>query len=258
MQEIQNSKFKIQNSKFKIQNSKFKIIFPMRKIVLLLFSFHFSVFTFSQDMTSLVMKVKAKLDQVNDYEADGRMKTDVAFIKAPIGKVKIFYKKPNKFRLKKDGGISLLPKGGVSVNMNSIFSMTDFVALAAGEAIVGGVKTKIVKLLPSNENSDVVLTTMYIDEANLLVKKAVTTTKENGTYEIEMSYGAFALYGLPDKVVFGFNTKDYKLPKGITLEFDDNEKPVSETEKIKNKKGRVEIVYTNYIINKGIADAVFK
>ena len=230
----------------------------MRKIGLLLFTLHFSLFTFTQDMTPLVMKVKAKLDQVNDYEADGRMKTDVAFIKAPIGKVKIFYKKPNKFRLKKEGGISLLPKGGVSVNMNSIFSITDFVALAAGEAIIGGAKTKIVKLLPSNENSDVVLTTLYIDETNFLVKKAVTNTKENGTYEIEMSYGQFAQYGLPDKVVFGFNTKDYKLPKGITLEFDDEEKPVSEAVKIKNKKGRVEIVYTNYIINKGISDTVFK
>jgi outer membrane lipoprotein-sorting protein len=208
-------------------------------------------------MTALVMKVKAKLDQVNDYEADGRMKTDVAFIKAPVGRVKVYYKKPNRFRLKKDGGISLLPKGGVSVNMNSIFTTTDFVALSAGETVIGGIKTRIVKLLPINENSDVVLTTMYIDEPNLLVKKAVTTTKENGTYEIEMSYGRFSEYGLPDKVVFGFNTKDYKLPKGLTLEFDD-EKPVSEAEKLRNKKGRVEISYTNYIINKGIADSIFK
>ncbi len=209
-------------------------------------------------MTPLVMKVKAKLDQVNDYEADGRMKTDVAFIKAPVGKVKIYFKKPNKFRLRKDGGISLLPKGGVSVNMNSIVTTDEFVALAAGEATVAGVKTKVVKMLPVNENSDVVLTTMYIDEANLLVRKAVTTTKENGTYEIEMTYGKFSNFGLPDKVTFSFNTKNYKLPKGLTLEFDDNEKPLTEEQKLKNKKGRVEIVYTNYIINKGIADAVFK
>ncbi|MBW0161035.1 MAG: hypothetical protein KXJ51_06580 [Sediminibacterium sp.] len=209
-------------------------------------------------MTPLVMKVKAKLDQVNDYEADGRMKTDVAFIKAPVGKVKIYFKKPNKFRLRKDGGISLLPKGGVSVNMNSIVTTDEFVALAAGEATVAGVKTKVVKMLPVNENSDVVLTTMYIDEANLLVRKAVTTTKENGTYEIEMTYGKFSNFGLPDKVTFSFNTKNYKLPKGLTLEFDDNEKPLTEEQKLKNKKGRVEIVYTNYIINKGIADIVFK
>lgn len=229
----------------------------MRKIQLVLLLSFSSFSLFAQDMSALVTKVKAKLDQVNDYEADGRMKTNVAFIKAPIGKVKLFYKKPDKFRLKKDGGISLLPKGGVSVNMNSIFNINGFVSLAAGEALVAGTKTRVVKLLPTNENSDVVLTTLYIDEANLLVRKATTTTKENGTYEIEMSYGQFAQYGLPDKVIFAFNTKDYKLPKGLTLEFDD-EKPVSEADKLKNRKGKVEITYTNYRINKGISDAVFR
>lgn len=229
------------------------------RLVLLLLTINFSLLTNAnaQDITALVNKVKAKLDLVNDYEADGVLKTYVAFIKAPVGKVKVFFKKPSMFRLKKDGGISLLPKGGVSVNMNSIFAISDFVAIAAGEAEVGGTKTKVVKLLPGNENSDIVLTTMYIDEANLLVKKAVTTTKENGTYEVEMSYGKFAQYGLPDKVVFNFNTKDYKLPKGLTLEFDE-EKPKTEAEKLKNRKGKVEITYTNYIVNKGIPDAVFK
>jgi outer membrane lipoprotein-sorting protein len=229
-------------------------------LILFLFTIHYSLFNSvsAQDATALVMKVKAKLDQVSDYEADGKMKTNVAFIKAPIGKVKIFYKKPNKFRLKKDGGISLLPKGGVSVNMNSLVTTDEFVALAAGEAMVGGVKTTVVKMLPTNENSEVVLTTMYIDETNLLIKKAVTTTKENGTYEIEMSYGKFASFGLPDKVIFSFNTKNYKLPKGLTLEFEDNEKPLTEEQKLRNKKGRVEITYTSYAINKGVADAVFK
>ncbi|HQR93773.1 MAG: hypothetical protein B7Y15_08895 [Bacteroidetes bacterium 24-39-8] len=212
----------------------------------------------AQDMTALVTKVKAKLDQVNDYEAEGNMKTDVSFIKAPIGKVKVYFKKPNKFRLKKEGGISLLPKGGVSVNISTIITTSDFVALAAGEAVIDGFKTKIVKLLPTNEASEIVITTLYIDEPNLLVRKAITTTKENGTYEMQMSYGAYANYGLPQKVVFSFNTKDYKLPKGITLEFDDNEKPLSEAQKLKNKKGRVEITYSNYIVNKGIADSFFK
>jgi outer membrane lipoprotein-sorting protein len=229
----------------------------MYKILFFVVVFQFSFFAQAQDMTSLVMKVKAKLDQVNDYEADGNMKTDVSFIKAPIGKVKIYFKKPNKFRLKKEGGISLLPKGGVSVNMSSIIATNDFVALSAGEFKVNGTICKVVKLLPVNESSEIVLTTLYIDEPNLLVRKAITTTKENGTYEMEMNYGVFAKFGLPEKVIFSFNTKDYKLPKGITLEFDDNEKTLSEAQKLKNKKGRVEITYTNYIVNKGIADAIF-
>jgi len=146
----------------------------------------------AQDMTALLTKVKAKLDQVNDYTAEGVLKTDVTFIKAPAGKVKVFFKKPNKFKLKKDGGISISPKGGVSVTTNTIVMTDNFVSLAAGEAIVEGVKTKVVKLLPTDENSDIVLSTLYIDTASLLVRKAVTTTKENGTYEVTLSYGKYS------------------------------------------------------------------
>src|SRR3954464_12957688 len=136
----------------------------MKKIFVVLFTLHCTFFTGAQDMTDLVNKVKAKLGQVNDYTADGVLKTDVAFIKAPVSKIKMYYKKPDSFRLKKDGGISVLPKGGVSINMNNVVGMNDFVALASGEAVVDGVKTKIVKLLPSDENSDIVLSTLYIDE----------------------------------------------------------------------------------------------
>lgn len=227
------------------------------KYVMVLLSMSFTFNTQAQDVNALVKQVKDKLDQVNNYVAEGRMKTDVAFIKAPAGKVKIFYKRPNKFKLKRDGGISLLPKGGVSVNMNSVLNNSDFLALDAGTTTIGTTKVKVVKLLPTNENSDVVLTTLYIDEPNLLIKKASSTTKENGTYDMEMTYGRFASYGLPDKVIFAFNTKDYKLPKGVTMEFDSGEKK-SDADKMKNKKGRVEINYTSYEINKGVADSEFK
>jgi len=70
-------------------------------------------------------------------------------------------------------------------------------------------------------------------------------------------YGKYSDYEVHDKVVFSFNTRDYKLPKGITLEFDELEKP-ADLNKLKNKKGKVEIAYTSYIINKGVDDGVFK
>ena len=221
----------------------------------LLLGFH--SITFCQDMTALVNKIKAKIDKVNDYVAEGSMKTDVAFIKAPVGKVKVFFKKPNRFKLKRDGGISILPKGGVTVNMSSLISGNDFVAVAAGESIVNKTKTKVIKLLPTSDNSDVVLSTIYVDETNLLILKASTTTKENGSFEIEMNYGKYIAFALPDKVNFSFNTKDYKMPKGVALEFDDEEK-FSDAEKLKRKKGSVQIIYRDYIINHGVADEIFK
>lgn len=209
----------------------------------------------AQDMMPLIKKVKAKLDLVNDYTATGTMKTDVAFIKAPMGKVTVYYKKPSKFKLKKDGGISILPKGGISVNMSNVLSEKDFVAIPAGKQMVGSFMTTVVKLIPTSEKSDIILSTLYIDETDHVIRKAMTTTKENGTYEIEMSYGKYLAYGLPSKMTFSFNAKDYKLPKGITMEFGDEDKP--KKEELKNKKGKVEITYTSYVINKGIPDNVF-
>ena len=230
----------------------------MKKLVMLMFCISVLGFISSaQDMMELINKVKVKLDQVNDYVAKGTLKTDVTFIKAPVGKITVYFKKPDKFKLKKDGGISILPKGGVSVSLNSIIASSNYVALSAGESIIDGVKTKIVKLLPTDENSDIILSTLYIDEADLLIRKAVTTTKENGTYEINMSYSKYTNYALPDKIIFSFNTKDYKLPKGVTLEFEENEK-TSDVNKLKNKKGKVEIIYSSYTINQGVDDSVFK
>lgn len=208
----------------------------------------------SQNAEALIKKVREKYGKVNDYIASGKMKTEVAFIKAPPGDVKIYYKKPDKFNLKREGGISILPKGGVSFNISSILATGDFTAIASGESVVNNTKVTIVKLLPNSDVGDVILTTLYIDEKNLLIRKVNTTTRENGTFEMEMDYGKYAGYGLPDKVEFFFNTKDYKIPKGVTLEFETDDTPKQNA----NKKGKVQIVYSSYLINKGISDAEFK
>jgi outer membrane lipoprotein-sorting protein len=214
--------------------------------------------TFAQDANELARKVKAKLATVNDYQAKGVMKTDVSFMKVPPSDVTVYYKKPNKFRIKKQDGIAVTPKGGVSINLNSLVASDNYTAVNAGTGTVNGVPVTIIKLLPLDESSEVVVSTLYINEKELLIYKATTTTKENGTYEMELSFGKFAGWGLPDKVVFVFNTKDYKLPKGLAFDYDTGTKPADTKAVAKNTKGRVEISYTSYIINKGIDDALFR
>jgi len=204
----------------------------------------------------LIEKVSQKLALVNDYVAEGVMKTDVSFIKASLGKVKVYFKKPNLLKVKKEGGISLLPKGGVSVTINSLLNTKQYIALPAGVENYKGKELKVIKLVPTDDKLDWVISTLWIDPADALVYKTFTTTKENGSYEITMEYGQYASYGLPSKIIFGFNTKDYKLPNGITLEFGD-EDPVAKQKALKNKKGKIEITYTNYAINKGVSSTMF-
>lgn len=231
----------------------YKIIFLIGSLIYT--SFFVSTNAFAQN-DPLIEKVAQKLALVNDYVAEGIMKTDVSFIKASLGKVKVYFKKPNLLKVKKEGGISLLPRGGVSLTINTLLNTKQYTTIASGTQLLNGKNVNVIKLIPTDDNLDWVISTLWIDPVEALVYKTATTTKENGSYEISMQYGDYAKYGLASKIVFSFNTKDYKLPNGITLEFGD-EDPAAKQKALKNKKGTIEITYNNYSINKGVPNSIF-
>jgi hypothetical protein len=227
----------------------------MKKVLLALLLIVSMPAVYAQAETALINALKAKMEKVKDYKASGRMVVDVSFINAPPSAVQVYYKSPDKFKVVKEGGISILPRGGMSVNVGSLLLGGNYATVPAGTAVVKGITTKVVKLLPLDEASDVVLTTLYIDEKALLVRKASVTTRESGSYEIGMDYGRYAAWGLPDKLLFSFNTGNYKLPKGVTFEYEKggDKRPTPP----KNSKGTVAITYSSYDINKGVEDKVF-
>lgn len=228
----------------------------MKPLYITILSFFIFNAASAQSAEEAISKVKARLEKVTDYQAVGKMKTNVIFIKAPIANIKVYYKKPDKLRINNEQGISFVPKGSVNINLNNVFLNTEgFDIIDMGKEVKSGFR--VIKLLPRDENSDVVLSTLHIDEINGLVMRARTTTRDNGTYELQMSYGKYAEFGLADKVILEFNTKEYKLPKGVTFDYDDGSKK-QPADKMNNKKGKVEIVYTSYTINKGVPDTVFK
>ena len=211
-----------------------------------------------QPASELINKVKAKIESVNNYSAEGRMKTNISFLKVPEADVKIYFKRPDKIRIVNENGISLVPKGAVSITMNNILNNEGFTALDAGKEMLNNISVRVIKMVPDGDKSPIVLSTLYIDEKNLLVMKAKTTTRDNGTYELEMVFGKYSSYALPDKILFTFNTKEYKLPKGVTFDYDDGTEKKKKTDNVDQNKGRVEIFYRSYVINKGVSDDIFK
>jgi outer membrane lipoprotein-sorting protein len=184
------------------------------------------------------------------------MVIDVPFIQAPPSDVTVYYKKPNLFKVVKKDGISILPKGGVGINLGSILEGDDFTVVPAGAATVNGVATKVVKLLPQSETNDIVLLTLYIDEKAAVVRRSKVATRESGSYEMDLSYGKWVAWGLPDAVVFSFNAKAYKLPKGLTFEYEKSGQPQATAPK--DTPGKIKLTYTDYKVNKGLSTALFK
>jgi outer membrane lipoprotein-sorting protein len=227
----------------------------IQRILLFITTIMFTLQGSVQDANTLVRLVKARLDKVRDYKAAATMDIDVPFINAPRSAVMVFYRNPDKFRVQKPDGISVLPKGGVRVNMASLLAGNNYSIVDAGSAKVGGVTTRVIKLLPANEADNVVLSTLYIDAAAGVIRRSTVVTRDGGTYEMLLDYGRYTQWGLPDKVTFLFSAKEFKLPKGVTFDY---EKSGAKKEAPKGGQGRVVLTYSNYIINKGVPDKVFK
>ena len=209
----------------------------------------------AQDVHQLIQQVRARLEGVTSYEADGLMKTNVSFLKLSDAVVKIYYKQPDKLKIRNEKGISLVPRGAMVFSMNSLLR-GDFTAIETGKDSVNGIPVRVVKLVPISDTASWVIATVYVDEKRLLIMKAKTTTRDKGTFEVVLDYGKYTRYALPDKITCSFSTKDYKLPKGITFDYDDGVKKTVTTPK-GDGKGVVQILYSNYSINKKIPDNIF-
>ncbi len=206
------------------------------------------------EAVALLGSVKKKYDLVSDYSASARLVTNVIFIKAPVSQVMVYYRKPDQLLVKNEKGISFIPKGTVHINMNNVLGLTNFEAVLAGNEVVDGVVCKVVKIFPLSEEESITRATLYIDPDQLLVRRSVVSTKENGTYSIRMKYGAYSWCGLPSVVDMEFNTRDYKLPKGTTLDYDNGTKKATGLP----QKGKVTIQYQRYTLNKGLPASLFR
>jgi outer membrane lipoprotein-sorting protein len=211
---------------------------------------------YAQDPTALMNAIRTKMEKIADYEADARFKTEIPFLKVPDATVRIYYKKPDKVRIINQNGISLVPRETTSISLYQVLN-GPCLTLDAGKDVIGGIPVRIVKLLPSDENSDLILSTIYIDPKRLLILKAKTTSRRNGTNEVELFYGKFVQTGLPDKIIFTFNSQEFKLPKGVTFDYDDGSSRKNQGA-TGNQQGKIEITYLNYSINRGISDSLFK
>lgn len=206
----------------------------------------------------LFYKMRDKLELVKDYVADVKMKINVSYMRVPQLNGKVYFKAPDKMKLERKGGISILPKKGINLTLNSILPEgQDLVVIEGGYEELDGEKYRIIKVIPNNDPNGVVLTKLWVDEARLLTVHTETTTRDNGTIEMDLTFGDYAKQSLPDKVVFIIDVKDYKLPQGLTMDYNTDQDAMPKQGKNKRTKGKIEINYLNYSINQGLSDNIF-
>lgn len=227
----------------------------MKKLFLFLF---IPLLCFAQSNRSeeILDKVKENFNKVKDYEVDVQIKVDVNFLKVPESKAKIYFKQPDKVRLK-SSGFAMLPKEGLNFSpMN--FLTGDYTSFFDKEGSIDGYSCYQIKIIPLGDKSDLILTNLWIDKNKFVIRQIESTTKSNGTFTINLKYRNDLNYPLPTFMVFAFNVRKMELPESLGADMDDTNQ--SNKEK-KNKNGattgKVYVTYSNYKVNSNLPDSVF-
>jgi hypothetical protein len=198
--------------------------------------------------------VYAKLNKANNYKVDVTIKVDLPFIKmAPIS-ARVYYKQKDKFKVESKS-IAVIPKQGFVQLTRLINDTNSFTAVYQMYDVINGVRVRVINVIPLSDTGDVVLGKLWVDEVEHLILKSQITTKLNGTMMTSYDYNSQKAFGLPDKMTFEVDVKKFKIPKAVAADI--NTTKTSDTSK-GSKKGIIVITLSNYSVNKGVDDAVFK
>jgi len=207
-----------------------------------------------RDANKLLNSIKQKFEKVKDYQADISIKVDISFLKVPESKATVYFKQPDKVKIDSKG-FAMLPKQSVNFSPADLLN-GDFNAFYVKSETVDNHELEVIKIIPNNDSLDIILSTLWIDEALSLIRKVETTGKRTGTTTIDLEYENPA-YSLPSKVKFSFNLGNINMPEQLQQKQDSDEQQ-HQRRRGQSLSGTVILSYSNYKINKGIPDSFFE
>lgn len=226
----------------------------MKNILLIFVLLLNSLFAQSKDPDAILEEVKKNFGKVKSYIVDINVKVDINFLKVPDSEAKIYFKEPDKIHFESEN-FALLPKEGLNFSPFALLSKK-YTAIFEKYENIDGINTTVIKIIPLNDQSDVILTTLWIDESRNVIKKVESSTRIGGTYSIELKYNKpNNNYPLPSSMVFTFNADKMNIPKEIK---EDSEPEEGKKNKRKSTTGKVYVTYKNYKVNVNIPEEIFE
>lgn len=207
----------------------------------------------AQDGTAILNQMMNKWNLVKDYSVQVNIKSEIPLIKSFPVKATIYFKRKDQFRMVSKG-IAILPKQNFNELPKFLQNKGSYTALITGNESIQSQNTTVITVLPSDDSGDLVLLKLWIDPKTDLLYKSQTTTSSNGTISALYEYGSQRTFGLPDKMIFTVEVKKFKIPKGLATDIN----RTSTTNQPTPKNGKITILFSDYSINKGIKDEVFK
>jgi hypothetical protein len=197
--------------------------------------------------------VAKKFSAVKDFSAVVKIDFDLPSIKLEPMSGNVFFRSPDRYKVKLDG-VAFLPKQNPFAFLSLLRDSTTYVAVANGIENYSGAVCERIQVVPVND-PEIVLAKVWIDVRKQLLMKTEITGRSNGTVVAEYKYGKQSGFALPDQLRFTVDMKTFSLPKMISVDINSKKK---QTEPGKMGKGKIDFLFSGYLINKGVTDAQLK
>lgn len=228
----------------------------IKKILPLILVFSILLFSQSKEPEKILENVKAEFDKIEDYTVDVIIKVDVDFLKMPEREAKIFFKKPDKIHIESEG-FAMLPKEGLNFSPLALLN-SNYSSFYDREDTLNRIVTSVIKVIPLEGSSDVILSTLWVDTHRNLIMKVESSRKPQGTFVIDLDYLKTEKgFWLPSSMIFSFSIDRSILPRKFNFDTDSDEKKAQE-DSTKTRTGKVFLDYSNYKINTGLPDEIFE
>ena len=192
--------------------------------------------------------IEKKYSGLKDYRVDVNVHFDIETLKAPDMQAKLYYKAPDKMKVESKK-VFFFPKEGGYFNP-SLFKKKDFEVRLLERLIYDGRKAVRLKLTPTDMNTYNKGLVLTIDTDRNLIREIKISPSEGREIKAAIEYGMF---------------DGFELPTHIDLQLDiPSEEPSGMKEftqfgqRTKSITGKIQITYSNYRVNLGLSDEIFK
>ena len=243
----------------------------MIKTIIFLIFLNF-VFTEANSLEDYVIsKTNEKFNLIKDYEVDMSIRVKIPAFRMPKKRYKVYYKNPNKVKVKAKG-FGILPKTGLFTSPNDNFDnltnikMTDYKdkenindIIIKGDLIVDSLKVDM-----PNEYTRLTfdpIVEVKIDTLNWVIKNVTTKLDTLKMFQIDNYYNVFdGGYYMPEKSTVKYFVKDKKLFNWINKDAGSiigNAEAAMMNKNNSIVEGTITVEYKKYKINRGLKDKIF-
>ena len=240
------------------------------RVIIILFLISNYLYCYDSLENYVINKTNEKFNAVNDYQVDMIVRVAVPAFRMPKKKYKVYFKKPNKVKVKAKG-FGILPKTGLFTSPNDNFDnlknikLSDYKDVSNIHDIViqGDLIVDSLKLEMPNEYSKITfnpIVEVKIDTLHWVIKDITTRLDTLKLFHISNNYEYYDNeFYMPNESIVKYFIKDKKLFNWLNK---DSGNIIGQGKSLVEKnnsivEGKITVNYKNYIINKGIKDDIF-